>query len=243
MRRSLMACHGTPPTDTDCRKRRPLEPDRLEGLTMADARSVAAAILAGGQARRLGGANKAALEIGGRSIFDRQYDLLHQITSTVFVVGGGVGPWTDRGVPIVPDAVPGTGALGGIYTAIVASPCERTLIVGCDMPFLSAPLLRQLIDVTDADLVIPRSSRGYEPLSAVYGKACAPGIRERLARGALEASVLPTDVRVAEIGPRALAAIDPEGLLFVNVNTPHDYARAQGLVELQSKTNERSYHD
>jgi molybdopterin-guanine dinucleotide biosynthesis protein A len=210
---------------------------------MADARVVAAAILAGGQARRLGGANKAALEIGGRSIFDRQYDLLHQITSTVFVVGGGAGPWTDRGVPVVPDLVPGTGSLGGIYTAIVASPSERTLVVGCDMPFLSGALLRRLIEVTDADMVVPHSSRGYEPLCAVYGKACAPGIRARLTRGELEASVLPADVHVTEIGPAAIAAIDPDGLLFVNVNTPHDYARAQGLVELQSKTKGRSYHD
>jgi len=210
---------------------------------MADARPVAAAILAGGQARRLGGANKAALEIGGRSIFDRQYDLLHQITSTVFVVGGAAGPWTEREVQVVPDLMPGMGALGGIYTAIAASPCERTLVVGCDMPFLSETLLRRLVGVTDADLAIPRSARGYEPLCAVYGKACGPDIRERLTRGTLEASVLPAGVRVAEIGPQAIAAIDPDGLLFVNINTPHDYARAQRLLELQSKTNGRSYHD
>jgi molybdopterin-guanine dinucleotide biosynthesis protein A len=202
---------------------------------MADARCVAAAILAGGQARRFGGAIKAALEIGGRRIFDRQYDLLHAVASTVFVVGRADGPWTERRLRVVPDEMPGTGALGGIYTAIVASPCDRTLVVGCDMPFLSGPFLRRLLDVKDADAVMPRGPGGYEPLCAVYRKACAPGMRERIARGALEAAVPPAGVRVTEIGPGEIAAFDPEGLLFVNVNTPHDYARAKGLIELKPK--------
>jgi molybdopterin-guanine dinucleotide biosynthesis protein A len=202
---------------------------------MAGARSVAAAILAGGRARRFGGAIKAALEIGGRRIFDRQYDVLHAVASTVFVVGDAPGPWAGHGLRIVPDEIPAAGALGGIYTAIVASPCDRTLVVGCDMPFLSAPFLERLLDVEDADAVMPRGPRGYEPLCAVYGKACAPGIRERIARGALEAAVPPAGVRVTEIGPAEIARFDPEGLLFVNVNTPHDYARAKGLIELKPK--------
>ena len=205
---------------------------------MTDARPLAAAILAGGQARRLGGANKAALEIGGIRIFDRQIALLHQITSAVFVVGGDRGPWTDTGIRAVADDMPGTGALGGIYTAIRASPCERTLVVGCDMPFLSAAFLRRLAAVDNADLVIPRSRRGYEPLCAVYGRACARDIHERLARRALEASTLPQGVRVAEIGPEVIAAYDPDDLLFVNVNTPHDYARAKGLIEVKPKPTE-----
>jgi len=85
----------------------------------------------------------------------------------------------------------------------------------------------------DADLVIPRTSRGYEPLCAVYSRACAASIRERLRRGELEASRLPEGVRVAEVGPETLAAYDPDGLLFVNVNTPHDYERAKQVPRKQ----------
>ena len=88
----------------------------------------------------------------------------------------------------------------------------------------------------DADLVIPRTARGYEPLCAVYSRACAASIRERLTRGELEASRLPEGVRVAEVGPETLAAYDPDGLLFVNVNTPHDYERAKEVLEERSKT-------
>ena len=80
---------------------------------------------------------------------------------------------------LVRDAYPDHGALGGIYTAIVTSPHERTLVVACDMPFLNRALLEYMAGI-DADLVIPRTSRGYEPLCAVYSRACAPPILERV---------------------------------------------------------------
>jgi molybdopterin-guanine dinucleotide biosynthesis protein A len=195
---------------------------------MERASGLAAAILAGGRARRLGGINKAALEIDGRTIAERQFAVLDAIAAPVFVVGGDPGRWPES-TRVVADAVPDAGALGGIYTAILESPCDRVLVVGCDMPFLSPRFLRMLAEVRDADVVMPRSARGYEPLCAIYGKACAAGFRNRIDRGELHAAVRPEGVRVTEIGPDVLATYDPDGLLLANINTPHDYARIVSL--------------
>jgi len=194
-------------------------------------RALAVAILAGGRARRLGGVNKGALEIGGAAIVDRQLAVLRSVASDIFVVGGPDPLWTARGLRVVPDDITGAGPLGGIYTALVHSPAERTLVVGCDMPFLAADVLHRLASIDDADLVVARSDRGVEPLCAVYSRACAAEIRERLARGAYEASTLPAGVRVVEVG------VD-RALVFLNVNTPHDYERAKGLVERQPEPDE-----
>jgi molybdopterin-guanine dinucleotide biosynthesis protein A len=194
---------------------------------------LAAAILTGGRASRLGGVRKAALLVGGLRIVDRQLAVLRQVADPVFAVTSALGE-ADADIELVRDQFPGRGALGGIYTAISASPCERTLVVACDMPFLSLPLLEHMRTL-DADVVIPRTARGYEPLCAVYSRACAPSIRGRLDRGALEASALPEGVRIAEIGPEALEPYDPDGLLFLNVNTPHDYARARQMSEKLSE--------
>lgn len=196
---------------------------------------LAAAILAGGQARRLGGINKGTLPIGNAQIIDRQLEALRAVASPVFVVGWDSPDWSARGLTIVPDDIPDTGALGGIYTAIVHSPCDRTLVVACDMPFLSADFLGRLAAVDGADLVIPKSARGYEPLCAIYTRACLPDIRARLARGALQAAKLPQGVRIAELGPGTLGM---DERVFVNVNTPHDYERAKGLIELQPEPTE-----
>jgi molybdopterin-guanine dinucleotide biosynthesis protein A len=118
------------------------------------------------------------------------------VASHVFVVGGDPDAWSGRGLDVVPDDLPGSGALGGIYTAIMRSPRERTLVLACDMPFVSAAFLRRLAD-EDADVVMPRSHRGCEPLCAVYSRVCAPDIRARIDRGELQACTPPRGVRVA----------------------------------------------
>jgi molybdopterin-guanine dinucleotide biosynthesis protein A len=202
---------------------------------MTQERPLAAAILAGGQARRLGGLDKKTLTVGGPAILERQLTVLREVADPIFVVGGPgalVPPW----LRVVPDAMAGAGALGGIYTAIVESPCDRTLIVACDMPFLSGALLARMAAEV-ADLVIPRGERGYEPLCAIYAKACAAPMRQRIERGELKASRLPDGLRVVELGPDVLAAYDPEGLTFVNINTPHDYERARDLADRITEDN------
>lgn len=197
-------------------------------------RPVAAAILAGGQARRMAGANKADLCVGGARILDRQLALLRRFADPIFMVSAR-SDTAGMGVETVRDLLPGRGPLGAIYTAIAASPCERTLVVACDMPFLGEALLERLTRPSAADLVIPRSVGGYEPLCATWSRACAGAIRRRIDRGLLKAALVVEDLDVEEIGPEVLASCDPHGLLFVNVNTSHDYERAQELSRLESK--------
>ncbi len=194
-----------------------------------DAQPVAAAILAGGEARRLAGANKAALRVGGQRIIDVQLALLRQVADPVFIVSRSADRFSDLNITVVADLAPGLGPLGGIHTALACSPRPRTVILACDLPFLSLPLLQRLVRPTDADLVIPRSASGYEPLCATWGAACLDAVRRRLEAGYRKASLLVEDVRIEVIGPEFLASCDPHGRLFVNVNTPHEYERAEAL--------------
>lgn len=195
---------------------------------------LAAAILAGGRAQRLGGTDKSGLRLGGRTIIERLLDALRPAASHLFAVGDHHGAAARAGLEVIEDEHPGAGALGAIHTAIVRSPCERTLVVGCDMPFVTARLVTHLARTaaeTGADVVIPVDARGYQPLCAIYRRTSAAAIHGRLARGERHAAVPPPGVRVVEVGRDELAAIDPEGLLFVNVNTPEDYEKARRLVE------------
>jgi molybdopterin-guanine dinucleotide biosynthesis protein A len=204
---------------------------------MKSGRPLAAAILTGGRASRMGGIRKATLRIGGTSIIERQLDVLRGVAAPIFAVSSAAGA-QEGGLEIVRDRFPDRGALGGIYTAIEASPHERVLVVGCDMPFLSGSLLAYMNRI-DADVVVPKTARGYEPLCAIYSRACAAAIRSRIERGQLEASVMPDGVNVVEVGSETLAAYDAHGLLFVNVNTPHDYERANTLLEGSNASRDR----
>ena len=98
-------------------------------------------ILAGGHARRLGGHDKGALVVGDRRILDRQLAALGGRAARIVIVGGPerhIG----AGVEVIPDRLPGIGALGGLYTALVSATSERTLVIACDMPFVTGTVSR-----------------------------------------------------------------------------------------------------
>jgi molybdopterin-guanine dinucleotide biosynthesis protein A len=186
-----------------------------------------AAILAGGRARRLGGRDKSRIVVGGRTILARQLDVLRCLVPRVVIVANDPEAFADAGVPVVPDAVPGCGSLGGIYTALAAL-AGPVLVLACDMPFVTEAFLARVVAAgRDVDVAIPRGRDGYQPLCASYGPACEEPLRRRIEQGALKVVDLLADVRVREIGPDEIATFDPDGLLLLNVNTAADVARAE----------------
>jgi len=196
----------------------------------------AAAILAGGRARRLGGADKAALVVGGERILDRQLRVLRQVAGRILIVTNEPGRYHGLDVPVVPDLGAGAGALGGIYSALVAADADRTLVIACDMPFLTAPFLRHVLDAgRDADVALPRGAGGYEPLCACYARAAVDPIRRRIEAGDLKASDPTAGLRIREIGPDEIAPFDPDATLFLNVNTADDYAAAVARLNRKNR--------
>jgi molybdopterin-guanine dinucleotide biosynthesis protein A len=205
---------------------------------------ISAAILAGGRATRLGGADKASLLVGGRRIVERQLAALAAVSGDIRIVAGDGGRYADLGVRVVPDLIAGAGPLGGLHAALVDARHARVLVLACDLPFVSAALLERLAAESGipgenerVDAVVPRTPRGLEPLCAVYRKDCADRVRARIARGELRMTALLADLHVRELGRDVLAPYDGEAL-FENVNTPHDYARARGRGELDEKPSE-----
>ena len=187
----------------------------------------AAAIIAGGRGRRLGGLDKSELVIGGRRIIERQLAVLGQVAPEVLVVTDDHHRFRTSGLRVCGDDLPGAGPLGGLHTALTRSPSPRTLVVAGDLPFLSAAFLRHLAARTPhADAVVPRNAAGLQPLCAVYDRGCADVIRGRIERGRHRLVDLAGCLHVTEVGPDEVAAFDPDGMLLFNVNTRADHERA-----------------
>jgi molybdopterin-guanine dinucleotide biosynthesis protein A len=186
------------------------------------------AILAGGQARRLGGIDKSALAIGSGSILDRQLSLLRELTPHILIVAGETRTIVAPDTSVVMDRIAGAGALGGLYTALVDAPTEQVLVIACDMPFLTAPFLARLAERgKGADAAVPCDERGRHPLCASYDRRIAGHLKARIDRGELRVGDALAGLDVREIGPDELAPFDPDGRLLLNVNTPADYERAR----------------
>ena len=62
-------------------------------------------------------------------------------------------------------------------------------------------------------------------------RSAAPAFKRRLDEGARRLGDLVEELRVREIAADALAALDDDGRLFDNINTPHDYARAREVKQ------------
>jgi molybdopterin-guanine dinucleotide biosynthesis protein A len=131
----------------------------------------------------------------------------------------------------VSDVRPGFGALGGIYTAVTSAPAP-VVCVAWDMPFVSESLVQALAQgLTRYDAMLPQSDgrRGVEPLCAAYGPACGPAIAESLNQGDLRAIGFHARIRVGNLPLDAVGALGDPSLLFFNVNTADDLARADEL--------------
>lgn len=189
-----------------------------------------AAILAGGRATRLGGADKSQILVGGRTILDRQVAALRNVVGRILIVDSHPRSVPVPGTEVVADLRPGMGSLGGLYTAISAAAGD-VIVLACDMPFVTGAFLQYLGDsLHGADAVIPRTADGRHPLCAAYARTCLAPFERSLDAGALKIVDALTGLRVREIGPEAIAPFDGDGSLLLNLNTPDDAARADAVA-------------
>jgi molybdopterin-guanine dinucleotide biosynthesis protein A len=193
---------------------------------------VAGAIIAGGPASRLGGVAKPFLAVGGRTIAERQLALLRPALARVLVVANDPAPWAPLGVEVVPDRFANVGPLGGIHAALAAvDDCDAVVCVAGDLPFLAPALIAALRDrAPGADAVAPRTAGGIEPLCARYARAVFPSVRARLRAGELAVHAFLQGGTVDWLEGAELAALDPDGHSFFNVNTPEDLRRADEIA-------------
>jgi molybdopterin-guanine dinucleotide biosynthesis protein A len=195
--------------------------------------SVTAIILCGGQNRRFG-RNKAVETVGGQTLIERVLDGLAPLTERALVVvsRAKVDLPVSGKAEVIPDLYPGAGPLGGIYTGLSSAQTPISIVVACDMPFLSTPLLRHMVEVsTGFSAVVPRLDGGLvEPLHALYNRNCLPKMKARLDRGELAITPLLKELRVRYVERDEYLNFDPEELSFFNINSPADLDRARLLA-------------
>lgn len=214
------------------------------------------AILAGGRNVRYG-APKALATVAGQRIIDRARLALEQATSDLILIANEPDIYAPVGLPMRPDLYPGLGALGGIHAALLWARDEGrpgVLAVACDMPFLSAALLGRLLTARGADIAVPasesrrgadivvpesKSRRGIEPLCAYYATACIPAIEAAIARGDHRIIGFYEDLRVVRIPLVEVRRYGDPGVLFLNVNTPEERARAERIARSERLRAER----
>jgi molybdenum cofactor guanylyltransferase len=180
-------------------------------------------ILAGGRANRMGGINKAFIEVGGERLIDRTLRVYRTLFREIIISTNSPLEYLEFDAQIVTDIYRGKGPLGGIHAGLLHSTCEQAFVSACDMPYLSAEFIGHMIGQTgDHDVVVPVTANGYESLHAIYSRKCLPVIESQIERNDLKVSHLFGKFKTLEIPGEEIRRFDPDGNLFANLNRPDD---------------------
>lgn len=205
------------------------DPRVQEGAVVAEITGI---VLAGGRSSRMG-ADKASLILDGASLLYRTTAALDAVVDEIVVVRapGQTIPLvkTRASLVIVEDAQEGEGPLFGIGTGLAAASASVALVVGVDHPFLRPPLLRLLASRVrgGARWVLPIADSRPQPLCSAFARDALEVIQRHLQAGARAPMAVAADLGMVRLPEEDWRSVDPEGLSFVDVDTPEEFEAAR----------------
>ncbi len=176
-------------------------------------------ILAGGKARRMGGADKGLIPFAGRPLITYAIDLLRPLCREIYLnVNRSHKEYGAFGLPLLGDAIGGfAGPLAGVLAALEASETPYLLVIPCDAPALTAEILMGLLkEVAEgAEISVASDGTRLHPVVMALQKGLAGSLR-----GYLEAGGRKIDRFLERHRTAVVQFSDREA--FVNLNTPEE---------------------
>ncbi|MFZ1938770.1 MAG: molybdenum cofactor guanylyltransferase [Terracidiphilus sp.] len=201
-------------------------------------------VLAGGQSSRMG-IDKALVEFSGQPLVVHALSILRKAGLPASIAGAQaeLGSFA----PVIPDASPGQGPLGGICAALAATSARHAVFVSVDAPFVPPSLLEYLLyhaRVTGSPVSIASVNGFDQTFPAVIDRAALPALQAELLAGRLGAFSAfqaaaaslgqPVGRVLAEFLAQAGQVLSANGLppvrWFLNLNTSADLKRAAALA-------------
>lgn len=198
---------------------------------------IAGVVLAGGLARRMGGGDKALLELGGRPILAHVIERLEpQVGSIVINANGDPARFADYGLPVAADPIDGfagplAGVLAGFDWARENVPDAGWMVtVASDTPFFPSDLVARMlaaVEAEGAEMACAASGGRHHPVFGLWPVRLAEDLR----RAMIDEDIRKVDIWTARY---RLAAVefgtDPFDPFF-NANRPEDLEKARNLLD------------
>lgn len=202
-----------------------------ENRTAYMQRRLTGIVVAGGSGRRLGGRDKAFLEVAGEPIIARTLRIFRHLFTQTVIVTRHPARFAGLAADVVVDRYPDAGPLAGIHAGLLACREPYAFVAACDMPLLDPDVIRFLIDrlpdveAAAPDAVVPSWDGDVEPLHAVYAVRSVPTMERCLERHEHGIRAFLTRVRVDYVAETDLARLPGAARSFTNVNTPEELQR------------------
>lgn len=179
----------------------------LSSMASADTH---ACILAGGRSARMG-RDKTGARLGNRTLLEIARARVTELKLPCAVIRE--------------DIVPKCGPLGGILTAFAQCDAERILLLPCDMPFVSAGLIAEVLRAAGgSEFGAGAFHDGLFCFPLCLGRAAEPLVLQQHAAARYSLQELARRLRLSPV-----TAADPARELF-NINTEADLRKAERLL-------------
>lgn len=185
------------------------------------------------------GQDKALMPFLGRPLIERIIARVSAVADEIIVTTNNPQAYQFLGLPLFADIYPERGALGGLHTALASASHPLVAVLACDMPFASPDLIAlqaEILRNESVDIVIPSGPQGLEPLHCLYRReTCLPACQSAILADKWKLISWFPQVKVRTLSPDEIRPYDPAGLVFWNLNTPAEFARAEALAREQNR--------
>ncbi|WP_126445221.1 molybdenum cofactor guanylyltransferase MobA [Sulfuricystis multivorans] len=180
--------------------------------------AVTGLILAGGEGRRMGGADKGLLDYRGKPLIAHVIErFAPQVGRLLISANRNLDAYRAFGYPVVCDAaVERCGPLAGIAAGLSACTTPWLAVVPCDCPTLPVDLVPRLMaGIGPGSLAIAATSAGTQPTFLLCRRDLLPTVEARLACGERKLMAWCRD--------QGAVTVDfPDAAAFRNLNTPDE---------------------
>ena len=185
--------------------------------------NVTGLILAGGQARRMGGVDKGLALFRGKRLVDHVYArLAPQVGGIIINANQNHDDYRTFGVRVVSDAIGNfAGPLAGLHAGLSVSRRPYLASVPCDAPFLPADLVQRLIEqleASDAELAVAKTGKWLQPVFCLARRGVLDQLTDFLKGGGRKVDAWYASLPVVEVN------FDDQVEAFSNLNTREDLA-------------------
>ncbi len=198
-------------------------------MLSAEQLPVTAVILAGGQAKRLGGRDKGLIPLGGKPLFAWVVErVAPQVREVLVSANRNLAEYAALGHTVVSDYLPGRlGPLAGVLAAARTASLDWILTLPCDAPFIPTDLVRRLhrhaLGV-DGRLVRAADDGGEHYAMMLLHRSLIPDLESYVESGGRQVRAWQEQHSAASV------YFGADAYAFLNVNTPEDLRTASRVA-------------
>lgn len=178
-------------------------------------------VLAGGQARRMGGIDKGLVELAGRPLIEWVLEVLSPQTGQLLInANRSQSEYAAYGYPVIADTIEGyCGPLAGIAAGLTAADTDYIVTCPCDSPLVPRDLVARLHDQMQkerSDLAVAHNGERLQPVFALLPRDLLPSLEAYLQEGGRKID------RWYEQNKMSVVDFSDRPEAFLNINTPED---------------------